>query len=164
MQKNWILSGIAATGLLFGSCQMGDSALEGPQKITILQTADIHGQVYPHSELFWENEEISFKTLGGLANMKTLFDQERAANPNTIVLDGGDLIQGSAVAALSKGEAFSSIVKAMDFDFLIPGNWKVVYRKEQVMKVLKGYETPVIKANMFHNEEGKTPIFLQYWI
>ena len=164
MQKNWILSGIAATGLLFGSCQMGDSASEGPQKITILQTADIHGQVYPHSELFWENEEISFKTLGGLANMKTLFDQERAANPNTIVLDGGDLIQGSAVAALSKGEAFSSIVKAMDFDFLIPGNWEVVYGKEQMMKVLKGYETPVITANMFHDEEGKAPIFPQYWI
>ena len=164
MQKNWILSGIAATGLLFGSCQMGDSAPEGPQKITILQTSDIHGQVYPHSELFWENEEISFKTLGGLANMKTLFDQERAANPNTIVLDGGDLIQGSAVAALSKGEAFSSIVKAMDFDFLIPGNWEVVYGKEQMMKVLKGYETPVITANMFHDEEGKAPIFPQYWI
>ena len=164
MQKNWILSGIAATGLLFGSCQMGDSAPEGPQKITILRTADIHGQVYPHSELFWENEEISFKTLGGLANMKTLFDQERAANPNTIVLDGGDLIQGSAVAALSKGEAFSSIVKAMDFDFLIPGNWEVVYGKEQMMKVLKGYETPVITANMFHDEEGKAPIFPQYWI
>jgi len=164
MQKNWILSGIAATGLLFGSCQMGDSAPEGPQKITILQTADIHGQVYPHSELFWENEEISFKTLGGLANMKTLFDQERAANPNTIILDGGDLIQGSAIAALSKGEAFSSIVKAMDFDFLIPGNWEVVYGKEQMMKVLKGYETPVITANMFHDEEGKAPIFPQYWI
>lgn len=164
MQKNWILSGIAATGLLLGSCQMGDSAPKGPQKITILQTADIHGQVYPHSELFWENEEISFKTLGGLANMKTLFDQERAANPNTIVLDGGDLIQGSAVAALSKGEAFSSIVKAMEFDFLIPGNWEVVYGKEQMMKVLKGYETPVITANMFHDEEGKAPIFPQYWI
>ncbi len=164
MQKNWILSGIAATGLFLGSCQTGDSAAEGPQKITILQTADIHGQVYPHSELFWENEEISFKTLGGLANMKTLFDQERAANPNTIVLDGGDLIQGSAVAALSKGEAFSSIVKAMDFDFLIPGNWEVVYGKEQMMKVLKGYETPVITANMFHDEEGKAPIFPQYWI
>jgi len=48
-------------------------------------------------------------------------------NPNTIILDGGDLIQGSALAALSEGSAFSSIVKAMNYDFLIPGNWEVVY-------------------------------------
>lgn len=151
---------LGAAALFFGmtSCQESE-----PQKITILQTADIHGQVYPHAELFWENEEISYKTLGGLANMKTLFDQEREANPNTIVLDGGDLIQGSAVAALSKGEAFSSIVKAMDFDFLIPGNWEVVYGKDQMMKVLKGYETPVITANMYHDDK-KDPIFPQYYI
>lgn len=158
------LMGALALGILVSSCGGGSEQVSGPQKITILQTADIHGQVYPHSELFWENEEISFKTLGGLANMKTLFDVEREANPNTIVLDGGDLIQGSAVAALSKGDAFMSIVKAMNFDFLIPGNWEVVYGKEQMMKVLKGYETPVITANMYNDDDKKDPIFPQYWV
>lgn len=158
------LLGALALGILVSSCGGGSEQVSGPQKITILQTADIHGQVYPHSELFWENEEISFKTLGGLANMKTLFDMEREANPNTIVLDGGDLIQGSAVAALSKGDAFMSIVKAMNFDFLIPGNWEVVYGKEQMMKVLKGYETPVITANMYNDDDKKDPIFPQYWV
>jgi len=59
--------------------------------LTILQTADIHGQVEVHDELFWENNEIKFKRLGGLANMKTLFDAERAKKPEgTIILDGGD--------------------------------------------------------------------------
>src|SRR5690554_8080192 len=67
--------------------------------ITIILTADIHGQIEVHDELFWENEEITFKRLGGLANMKTLFNTERAKNPEgTIILDGGDLIQGGAVA------------------------------------------------------------------
>ena len=28
--------------------------------ITVLQTADLHGQLDPHPELFWENEEIVF--------------------------------------------------------------------------------------------------------
>jgi 5'-nucleotidase len=162
MNKLAIFSALAL-GVAVASCNAPGEEASGPQKITILQTADIHGQVYPHSELFWDNEEISFKTLGGLANMKTLFDQEREANPNTIVLDGGDLIQGSAVAALSKGEAFMNIVKAMNFDFLIPGNWEVVYGKDQMMKVLKGYDTPVITANMY-NDDKKDPIFPQYWI
>lgn len=59
----------------------------------------------------------------------------------TIILDGGDLIQGSAVAALSKGAAFGPIIKAMEYDFLIPGNWEVVYGKEQMMRVLESFET-----------------------
>ena len=42
--------------------------------ITILQTADIHGQLDPHPELFWENEQVVFKNRGGLANIKTLFE------------------------------------------------------------------------------------------
>ena len=157
--------GALALGAAFTSCSAPTPEPTGEETlITILQTADIHGQVLPHSELFWEDEEISFKTLGGLANMKTIFDMEREANPNTIILDGGDLIQGSAVAALSKGAAFGPIVKAMNYDFLIPGNWEVVYGKEQMMKVLNSYETPVITANMFHDDETKTPIFPQYWI
>lgn len=162
--KKYITLASFATFILFTiTCtSTADIDLE-PQKITILQTADIHGQVYPHSELFFNEGEISYKTLGGLANMKTLFNEERSLNPNTIILDGGDLIQGSAIAALSEGSAFSSIVKAMNYDFLIPGNWEVVYGKEQMMKVMKGYETPVITANMYH-ENGKRPIFPQYFI
>ena len=56
-------------------------------KISVLQTADIHGQLDTHPELFWENEKIVFKNRGGLAHIKTLFEEERAKNPgNTIVL------------------------------------------------------------------------------
>lgn len=160
------LFGALALGLSLVGCQSATQKndTEEGTKITLLQTADIHGQLLPHSELFYEDGQISFKTLGGLANMKTLFDQERAANPNTIVLDGGDLIQGSAVAALSEGAALGPIVKAMNFDFVIPGNWEVVYGKEQMMKVLKSYDTPVITANMFHDDSTKAPIFPQYFI
>ena len=78
-----------------------------PQKITILQTADIHGQVYPHSELFFNEGEISYKTLGGLANMKTLFNEERSLNPIRLFLMEETSFK-VALAALSEGSAFSS--------------------------------------------------------
>lgn len=88
--------------------------------------------------------------------MKTLFEKEKSKNPEgTIILDGGDLIQGSAVAALSKGAAFGPIIKAMEYDFLIPGNWEVVYGKEQMMRVLESFETPIISGNMYHESTGK---------
>lgn len=131
--------------------------------VTILQTADIHGQLDPHPELFWENDSIVFKSRGGLAHLKTLFDRERRKNPNTIIVDGGDLIQGSGYAALSKGKILPDIIKHMDYDLLVPGNWEVVYGKISMMDILKGYQTPVIVQNMSH-EEDESPLFPSYWI
>lgn len=43
----------------------------------------------------------------------------------------------------------------MEYDFLIPGNWEVVYGKEQMMRVLESFETPIISGNMYHESTGK---------
>lgn len=132
-------------------------------KITLLQTADIHGQLDSHLELFWENDSIVFKERGGLAHIQTLFKEEKAKNPNTFIVDGGDLIQGSGYAALSKGSIFPDIIKNMDFDLIIPGNWEVVYGKDVMLEVMTAFETPVISQNMFH-EESQKELFPPYWI
>lgn len=130
--------------------------------ITILQTADIHGQLDTHPELFWENEEIVFKDRGGLANIKTLFEQERQKNPNrTIIVDGGDLIQGSGYTALSEGKVMPEIISNMGYDVIIPGNWEVVYGKDVMLDVMQGYDTDVIAQNMYH-EESDEPLFPAY--
>ena len=132
--------------------------------ITILQTADIHGQLDSHPELFWENNEVIFKERGGIANIKTIFEQERQKNPGrTIIVDGGDLIQGSGYAALSDGKIMSSIIKNMGYDVIIPGNWEVVYGKDIMMEVMQGFDTKVIVQNMYH-EDGKEPLFPAYTI
>ena len=121
--------------------------------ITILQTADIHGQLDTHPELFWENEEIVFKNRGGLAHIKTLFERVRKKNPDrTIIVDGGDLIQGSGYAALSEGKVMPEIIKNMGYDVIIPGNWEVVYGKGIMMDVMQGYDTDVIAQNMYHDK------------
>lgn len=132
--------------------------------ITILQTADIHGQLDPHPELFWENEQVVFKNRGGLANIKTLFDQERQKNPNrTIIVDGGDLIQGSGYTALSEGKVMPKIIKNMGYDVIIPGNWEVVYGKDIMMDVMQDYGTEVIVQNMYH-EANEEPLFPASWV
>ncbi len=132
--------------------------------ITILQTADIHGQLDTHPELFWENEKVVFKNRGGLANIKTLFEQERQKNPDrTIIVDGGDLIQGSGYTALSKGQVMPDIIKNMGYDVIIPGNWEVVYGKDIMMGIMKDYDTDVIIQNM-HHDQSEEPLFPAYSI
>lgn len=132
--------------------------------ITILQTADIHGQLDTHQELFVENGNAVFRERGGMAVIKTIFEEERAANPGrTIIVDGGDLIQGSGYAAASKGKIFPDIVREMNYDLLLPGNWEVVYGKEIMMEVMNNYHTNVIAQNMRHEESGEQ-LFPPYWI
>ena len=122
--KRYLQTTLVLIGILFGmvSCKTEKSntmetndSVKDTLSITILQTADIHGQLDTHPELFWENEKVVFKNRGGLANIKTLFDQERVKNPNrTIIVDGGDLIQGSGYTALSEGKAFALANPARD--------------------------------------------------
>ncbi|MGV8813833.1 MAG: bifunctional metallophosphatase/5'-nucleotidase [Gelidibacter sp.] len=132
--------------------------------ITILQTADIHGQLDSHPELFWENGEIAFKERGGLAHIKTIFDQEREKNPGrTLIVDGGDLIQGSGYAALSDGKVMSNIIKNMGYDVIIPGNWEVVYGKAIMMEVMQNFDTEIIVQNMYHDVDNE-PLFPAYTI
>src|SRR5690606_14023330 len=171
--KRYLQTTLVLIGILFGmvSCKTEKSntmetndSVKDTLSITILQTADIHGQLDTHPELFWENEKVVFKNRGGLANIKTLFDQERVKNPNrTIIVDGGDLIQGSGYTALSEGKVMPDIIKNMGYDVIIPGNWEVVYGKDIMMDVMKGYDTQVIVQNMYH-DDNEEPLFPASWI
>ena len=126
------------------------------QRITILHTSDIHGQLDIHDEFFWENGKAVFKKRGGFATLKTMLDKLRKENPgNTLVVDGGDCFQGSAVAALSKGQAIIPLVNKMNYDLVLPGNWEVVYGKQMMLKDLNSYTAVKVCANMF-NDEGET--------
>ncbi|MBT0606732.1 bifunctional metallophosphatase/5'-nucleotidase [Aequorivita echinoideorum] len=171
--KKYLVKAFLVMGIIFGmvSCKTEKSnavetneSVKDTLSITILQTADIHGQLDTHPELFWENEKVVFKNRGGLANIKTLFDQERVKNPNrTIIVDGGDLIQGSGYTALSEGKVMTDIIKNMGYDVIIPGNWEVVYGKDMMMEVMKGYNTQVIVQNMYH-DDNKEPLFSASWV
>jgi len=45
------------------------------QRITILHTSDIHGQLDIHDEFFWENGKATFKKRGGFATLRTMINE-----------------------------------------------------------------------------------------
>lgn len=159
----WMITAAACT--TERSPAQAEATVEGDTvSITILQTADIHGQLDVHPELFWEDGAIAFKDRGGLAHLKTLFNRERADNPGrTLIVDGGDLIQGSGYAALSEGEVMPELISKLGYDVIIPGNWEVVYGKETMLDVMQRYGTDVVADNMYH-AEGGDPLFPAYTV
>lgn len=126
------------------------------KRLTILQTTDVHGAVLTHPELFLEDGQPVFREAGGYARIKTYFDQVRRENPGgTLIVDTGDVFQGSALTTWSRGEAMVPILNAMGYDFLMPGNWEVQYGSQQLMKLTRALKFPTVCANMFWEADGK---------
>jgi S-sulfosulfanyl-L-cysteine sulfohydrolase len=140
---------------------------DGAKRISILHTADIHGQLYTHDEFFWENNGPVYKKRGGMAVLKTMLNILRKENPGrTLVVDGGDCFQGSGVAALSEGRAIVPLINNIGYDLMLPGNWEVVYGKEMMQKDLGAYDAQKICANMFHHttdDHNGELLYHPYW-
>ncbi|MBL8000888.1 MAG: bifunctional metallophosphatase/5'-nucleotidase [Flavobacteriales bacterium] len=148
------------------------------EKFTLLFTSDIHAQLHTHDEFFLENGKPVYRKRGGYGVLKTMIDTLRAEDPaNTLVIDGGDCFQGGGVAALSEGRAIVPLMNRIGYDLILPGNWEVVYGKENMLKDLGGYRAAKICANMWHEKladycgDRKDPnadlagemIFQPYW-
>jgi len=133
------------------------AAQAATQRITILHTSDIHAQLEIHDEFFWDDGRPVFRRRGGLATLRTMIDTLRRQNPgNTLLVDGGDCFQGSAVASLSRGQAIVPLVNTIGYDLVLPGNWEVVYGKEMMIADLNMYSAAKVCANMFHDGGSET--------
>ena len=124
---------------------------KGQQLVSILQTTDVHCQLYPHDELFWEDEKAVFRKAGGYAQLGTYFDMARRNNPNTFIVDTGDMFQGSQLSVETTGKAIQPILNELGYNLYIPGNWEVVYNKENMLKLMGGLKAPKICSNMYHD-------------
>jgi S-sulfosulfanyl-L-cysteine sulfohydrolase len=122
------------------------------QLVSILQTTDVHCQLHPHDELFWQNEKAVFRKTGGYAALATYFNTARKKNSNTFIVDTGDMFQGSQLSVETTGKAMQPILNAVNYDLFIPGNWEVVYNKENMLQLMGGLNAPTICANMYHDQ------------
>lgn len=124
--------------------------------VSILQTTDVHCQIHPHDELFWENEKVVFRKTGGYAQLATMIANLKKQNPNTFTIDTGDMFQGSELSVKTTGKAFVPILNALNYDLFLPGNWEVIYGKRNMQTLMGALNAPKICTNMYHDlGEGK---------
>jgi 2',3'-cyclic-nucleotide 2'-phosphodiesterase/3'-nucleotidase len=95
--RNAALAGLSLTllGSVLGAALPAGAAMPaGAAKtslsLTIVGTTDVHGHIYPTSYFGKTTEEDL-----GLAKAYTLIQDIRAKNPNTLLVDSGDMLQGS---------------------------------------------------------------------
>lgn len=153
--KSSLLAGVAWPISGFNSTESKEIATTPPPqsgKITLLQTTDVHCQLHAHDELFWENEQLTFRKAGGYAHMATALDRLKSENPNqTLIVDTGDMFQGSLLSLRTSGEAFVPLLNALPYDLYLPGNWEVVYQKKNMQTLLGSLYAPKVCTNMCHD-------------
>lgn len=124
--------------------------------ISILQTTDVHCQIHPHDELFWEDGKIAFRKTGGYAELATFLNKQKKKHDHSFLIDTGDMFQGSELSVATTGEAFVPILDALNYDLYLPGNWEVIYGKRKMQTLLGSLNAPKVCANMYHDlGEGK---------
>lgn len=152
------LSVTATTATKSGSDFEAAPDFESPQSgtLTLLQTTDVHCQIHPHDEMFWENEKMVFRKTAGYAQLATMLNKIRKQNPNTFTIDTGDMFQGSELSVKTTGKAFVPILNELGYNLYLPGNWEVIYGKKAMQTLLGGLDAPKVCANMYHDlGEGK---------
>ena len=110
--------------------------------LTILHTTDLHGSIRATPDIYLEHNS------GSLLQCATLIRQIREENPHTILLDGGDVFQGTAESLLTRGRIMSTAMNAMDYAAFAVGNHEFDWGVDNLNEWLLTMRATPLAANM----------------
>ena len=117
-RRNFISTTSAAaafTGL--GGLSLNGCGLGNKKHITILHTNDVHSHIDP-----FPGTHSRYANLGGVARRAVLVEKLRQENPNTLLLDAGDIFQGTPYFNFYGGELEFKLMSMLKYDAATIGN------------------------------------------
>jgi 2',3'-cyclic-nucleotide 2'-phosphodiesterase/3'-nucleotidase len=151
-------------GLIFGAL-----VYAAPVTVTILATTDLHGNLVP----------VDYVTGGavprGLARIATLIRAVRAENPNTILIDCGDTIQGTPLEGVYQkalrdgsppavGDPMMRAMNLLGYDAMALGNHEFNAGLLNLDRARKDAKFPWISANTVLAKPGAQREFEPYLV
>lgn len=114
----------------------------GLKKITILHTNDVHSHIDP----FPKNDPLN-PSGGGVIARANLINLIKKDNPNTLVLDAGDVFQGTPYFNFFGGELELKLMSKMGYNASTLGNHEFDNGMEKLSKVLKHANFSFLNSN-----------------
>jgi 5'-nucleotidase len=114
----------------------------GLKKITILHTNDVHSHIDP----FPKNDPLN-PNGGGVIARANLINLIKKDNPHTLVLDAGDVFQGTPYFNFFGGELELKLMSKMGYNASTLGNHEFDNGMEKLSKVLKHANFSFLNSN-----------------
>lgn len=119
MKRREFLKGSISSGLLLsaGGFSLSSFKALGSKHLTVLHTNDVHSYIDPFPADHPKNPNM-----GGVARRAALIEKIRAENPNVLLLDSGDIFQGTPYFNYYGGELEFKLMSMMKYDLATIGN------------------------------------------
>ncbi len=117
--------------------------------LTILYTNDTHSHLQPF------DMPAFGKDLGGIARRAAYIRAVRAAQPHVLLLDGGDIFQGTPFFSFFKGEADLRAFELCGYDATTLGNHELDEGLPHLVKLYRSSSLPLLCANLREVRTGE---------
>jgi 2',3'-cyclic-nucleotide 2'-phosphodiesterase/3'-nucleotidase len=125
-------------------------------QIIILGTTDLHGNVFPID--YYTNKPDN----RGLAKVGTIIKRTRKENPNVVLIDSGDTIQGTPLAYYHNKknnlppDPMMLAMNALNYDAMAVGNHEYNFGLKVLEKARSEAKFPWLSANTYNKGTGET--------
>lgn len=123
------------------------------EKITILHTNDTHSSI-----------EVDKSGQSGIVQRKAVVDSVRSADKNVLLVDAGDVVQGSLYFKFFGGDVEYPLMNMMNYDVRILGNHEFDNGLEEMARHWRGVKGARLSANYDFSETPLKGIFKPYEI
>jgi len=121
---------------------------------TFLSTNDFHGQLET-------GKLVSSKLVGGAAFNMTYINGYKALNPlGTLLMDGGDMMQGMPISNLLWGESIIDVYNHMGYVVAVAGNHEFDWGQARLQERMAQANFPILLANVFNEGTDTRPDWL----
>lgn len=123
--------------------------------ITVIGTTDLHANIYNYS--YEDGKEVDNL---GMAKVYSVIQKIREENPNTLLIDNGDTIQGTILSDdlyntnLDLKQPVIDVMNFMKYDSMTLGNHEFNFGLELIDKMVEEAEFPLLAANATYKKDG----------
>ena len=157
MRKQQISLLISLLWILAVGCLPQSAYLQSERiQITILGTTDLHGNIDPID--YYTNKPDN----RGLAKIATLIKAIRKDQPNVLLIDSGDTIQGSPLESFhgrknnQPPDPMMLTMNALNYDAMTVGNHEYNFGLKVLEKARQEAKFPWLSANTYETNSGQT--------
>ncbi|MDA0277001.1 MAG: thiosulfohydrolase SoxB, partial [Proteobacteria bacterium] len=117
---------------------------------------------HAYTSLDFERAARRYGKVGGFAHLATLVRRLRASRPHSLLLDGGDTWQGSAVSLWTRGADMIGAQKRLGVD-IMTAHWEFTYGAERVKQLVDKELAPMeFLAQNVKTTDFEDPVFKPY--